>query len=181
MKYCMSCGNKMKENAEFCEKCGTRFGEVKKKRTKKKKTILSIIIFLIIAGAVVGGLFIFGILGDKKYELDVYEAVAYARLRVAEATSAYNGLGSMSTEDFKLLGNMVKKYDSNSEWFSGYSNYYSRTADTDKYDVTYLCNENYCAKFVTEDIERGTYKLIEYTFETSREKGYRIYIVNDTD
>ena len=179
MKYCMSCGNKMDEKSDFCSKCGTKFDEIKVKKSKKNP-ILFISILLIIAGMIIGCLFIFGVLGEKKYKLDVYEALAYARLRVAEARSAYNGLGSMETDDFKLLGNMVKKYDSNSNWFSGYSNYYSRTADTDKYEVTYLCSEDYCAKFVVEDDDSGT-KLIDYTFESSREKGYRIYIVNSSN
>lgn len=181
MKQCLSCGNRMKEESDFCDKCGAKFGETKVKKAKKKKPFLIIIVFLVIASAIVGGLFIFGVFGKKTYELDVYEAVSYARLRVAEATSALYGTGTLSKDDFNLLGNMVKKYDGNSQWFSGYSPFYSRTADTDKYDVTYLCDDNYCAKFVTEDIQYGSYKLIEYTFESSKEKGYRIYIVNSTE
>lgn len=173
---CQQCGNTIDDGSEFCNKCGAKLG-VEVKRKSKKKIWLLIIILLLVAGAV-AGYFLF--LRKGKYKLDPYEAVAYTSLNLAEATSAYMGGGSITKAQFDTLGKMVKKYDSSSEWFASYYGYYSRTADTDKNKVTYLCNDNYCAKFVVEHTG-GDYYLVDYLFESSSEKGYKIYVVDSKD
>ena len=117
---------------------------------------------------------------ESRYKLDPNESVAYARLNLAVASSAYDGSGSMPKEDLNCLKELVKKFDSNNEWFSELSKFYGRTADTDEKKITYLCDDNYCAKFTVEEKD-DSYYLLDYSFESSNDKGYKIYIIDDSN
>lgn len=117
---------------------------------------------------------------DNKYMMTPEENLSYAKLRLAAATSAvvsYDGnlnLGTITKEDFNVLGKMVKNYDSSANWFSEEYMYYAKIADLENKEVTYLCDDDYCAKFVVEKDDK-TY-LTEYSFQESEKKGNRIII-----
>lgn len=66
MKYCKKCGAEIPEGVSFCEKCGNPVGEVPKQGSGKKKWVFAISSgVIILAVAVVGGLYVTGIIGGK--------------------------------------------------------------------------------------------------------------------
>ena len=143
-----------------------------------KKRYLLLIITLLLFNIVLTGC---GSSNDKKQELSPSDAVAWTSLRLAIAESkVYGGSTSLSTEHFNLLKQLAKNFDDESDWFGSSEIYliaYGKTMDTDKYEISSLCSENYCATFKIEHKE-GKYYLINYTFEKTTEKGYKIYIID---
>ena len=128
------------------------------------------------------GIMLLGATGcEKKYELSTTEALAWTRLRLAIAESVANGGSTTLTRDNVLtLKSLAKKYNEDSEWFSksylGYAGY-GKTMDTDKNEISTLCDENYCATFTVENKD-GNYYLVNYSFERSVEKTHEIWIVD---
>ena len=55
MKYCVKCGNKLKDNSNFCSKCGTKITLSKKENNeeKKEKLLLTIGALLIIVSSII--------------------------------------------------------------------------------------------------------------------------------
>ncbi len=112
----------------------------------------------------------------SKYKLDKHETVGYTSLRLAIATSASSGDGEISSEYLDRVKSAVKNFNDKSEWFDDYSgNFYGITKDTSDNQVDFICDEDYCAKITVKNDNTGYY-IIDYSFETNDEKGYRIYI-----
>ena len=113
-----------------------------------------------------------------KHKLDSFEALAYSRLKVAALQSYIYGFGEISVEDFNYLKQAARKYDKNTDWFSGTTGFTTKYSDTEKTWTIYLCDGDYCAKFVFEDGESADY-LVDFEFFESTDGGYRIYIRGD--
>lgn len=113
MKYCTNCGNELRENANFCEKCGTKRIEKNKEQNitnvnisaspKKSntKTIIIITVAAIIVVFLVSCISIFGFLwyevretmnhyDDFKYEFDDYYDEDEEKLSVDEFSLRYS-------------------------------------------------------------------------------------------
>ena len=71
---------------------------------------LGSIAIIIIIAIVIVGIIIISSNSSPGYEMDVKnkEALAYTRLRQAIANSRLNGSGTLSSEDYNILGKMVK-------------------------------------------------------------------------
>ena len=126
----------------------------------------------------VAGTMIIGLTGCGNYELSPSEAVAWTRLRLVIAESAYSGQKStLTAEQVDVLKQVAQS--KGGDWFDDLSYYaYGKTKDTDQYEITSICDDDYCATFKMKDY--GTrYQLVEYTFEPSYERGYRIEITEE--
>lgn len=136
-------------------------------------------IIIIIALIVVIGIIIISLNSKPGYEMDVKnkEALAYARLRQAIATSRVDGTGTLSSEDYNILGKMVKNADSGNQWFSqtGRVALYGNTGDRDGYEVTWVSDGTYCAIFYVKN-EEHIYYLTNYSFNVDDVKGYTIFV-----
>lgn len=121
---------------------------------------------------------------SKKYKLSLEEAVAWTSLRLAIAESTlYDGSTTLTTKHIELLRNVAKQFDKNSEWFNDTDvKYiaYGRTMDTEKYQLTTLCSEYYCAIFKIEN-DNGTYYLLDYDFLRSTAKGHVLYVTEKSE
>ena len=172
MKICKNCGELLSKNATFCPKCNAL-------QPKKKKGlfITLIIICAIVLIGTIGSILVY-ILKDNINSKKL-NAVAYTSLRLAISKSAIDNSGEISASYLDALKETVKKVDKNNEWFSNYYDlFYGITKDTDSKRIDYICNSNYCAKFIVE--ESGLdYYLIDYAFEPKNEKGYRISVTYD--
>lgn len=105
------------------------------------------------------------------------EALAYARLRQAIATSRLDGSGTLSNEDFNILGKMAKNADSSNQWFTQTGKFamYGNTADKDGYEVTWISDGTNCAIFYAKE-EDNTYYLTSYSYNVDDVKGYTIFV-----
>lgn len=111
---------------------------------------------------------------DNSKKLD---AVAYTSLRSAIAKSTLDGSGEISANYLDKLKSTVKELNKDNNWFSDYSGtFYVLNKDTDTKRIDYICNDDYCAKFTAELRGAKDYYLIDYSFETNKEKGYIIHI-----
>lgn len=136
-------------------------------RNKKIKIILIIVTLVIIV-------FVLIFFAQKDYKLNPSEAVAYTGLRLVIAQSAYDGGGSLSEENFEILGGLIKNIDG--VWFGKTGViYYGKNIDTSENQVTIISDGDYTATFVIRDTE-GEYELLEYNFEKSYEKGYKFIV-----
>ena len=142
----------------------------------KKNSIHFLIIFLF---TII--ILITGCSSTKKIQLSIYESVAWTRLRYAIAESViYDGSTSLTTNDIELLKELSKKNNKSNEWFNDIDiKYiaYGKTMDTDKYQISFLCSKNYCAKFTVEK-DDGDYTLINYSFVNNDIGGYTLYPID---
>lgn len=134
---------------------------------------------IIIVAIIIVGIIIISASSKPGYELNVRdkEAVAYASLRAAIASSAVYGSATMSSEYFEILGKMVKNADSSNQWFNqtGRVAIYGNTADTSDYEITWVSDGVYCAVFyVKKDVD--TYYLTSYSFSVDDVKGHVIFV-----
>lgn len=137
-----------------------------------KKTIIIIVAIIIVAIIIISSS------GGNGYEMNVKnrEEVAYATLRAAISKSRLDGSGTMSSEDFSKLGEMVKNADSENQWFASDSGvFYGDTADTSDYQVTWVSDGTYCAVFYAK-LEGNTHYLTNYNFSPDDVKGYSILV-----
>lgn len=136
-------------------------------------------LIIIIALIIVIGIIIISLNSKPGYEMDVKnkEALAYARLRQAIATSRVDGTGTLSSEDYNILGKMVKNADSSNQWFSqtGRVALYGNTGDREGYEVTWISDGTYCAIFYVKN-EDNIYYLTNYSFDIDNVKGYTIFV-----
>ena len=86
------------------------------KNLKSEKGISLIAILVIIIAIIVVGIIIISSNSKPGYEMTVSEAKAYTSLRTAIAQSAYDGNGLFYSSDYFILGEMIKKPDSENEW-----------------------------------------------------------------
>ena len=137
-----------------------------------KKRFLLLFLIIILTGC------------GKGYKLDDYESLSLAKLRLAASNSRVYSLdkingkvGTISSEDLDYLKQIAKNYDSKSVWFSNNPTVISAiNADTDSQDITYLCDNIYCAKYVIE--KDGGWYLVDYSFEFKNIETYDIFILN---
>ena len=103
--------------------------------------------------------------------------VAWYTLRLAIAESAYSGQKTaLTAEHINQLKNLAKLTGKN--LFSDLSvSATGKTMDTDQYEITAICDEDYWATFKIQ--ATGGWHLIDYTFENSDEKGYEIIITKE--
>ena len=111
-------------------------------------------------------------------KFDSSEAVAYTSLRLAISKSKTGNSGEISKTYLDKLKNIIKKANNNNQWFENYEgNFYGITKDTSDYQIDFICNENYCAKFTVKNTKENYY-LEDYSFETNNENGYNILITD---
>lgn len=133
---------------------------------------------IIIVAIVIVGIIIISLNSKPGYEMDIKngEALAYAKLRQAIATSRVDGTGTMSAEDFSTLGKMAKNADNNNQWFANNSGaFYGNIADTSEYEVTWVSDGTYCAIFYAVE-ENYIYYLTSYSFSGDNVKGYTFFV-----
>lgn len=136
------------------------------------KTIIIIIALIIVS------IIIISLNSKPGYEMNVInkEALAYARLRQAIATSKLEGTAILSSEDHQILGKMAKNADSSNQWFANNTGiFYGNTADTSDYEVTWISDGKYCAIFYAKE-ENNIYYLTSYSFDADDIKGYIIFV-----
>lgn len=135
---------------------------------KLKKYIVVTIVLLLISGCFF----------NKKYKLSPEEAVAWTGLRLAIAESVlYDGSTTLTTYHIDLLKNAARNFDKKCEWFSENDDKYiayGKMLDTEKYQITKLCSEDYCAVFKVEE-EDGSYYIVGYSFEKSTGDGHILF------
>lgn len=148
------------------------------KNLKNQKGI-SLIAIVVIVAIIIVGIIIISSNSKPGYEMDVKnkEALAYARLRQAVANSRLNGSGTLSSEDYNILGKMVKNADSSNSWFSqtGKNAFYGNTGDKDGYEITWLSDGTHCAIFYAKK-ENDIYYLTSYSYNVDDVKGYTIFV-----
>ena len=148
------------------------------KNFKSQKGI-SLITIVIIVAIIIVGIVIISSSSTPGYEMDVKnkEALAYARLRQAVANCKLNGSGTLSSEDYNILGKMVKNADSSNGWFSqtGKIALYCNSGDKDGYEITWLSDGTHCAIFYAKN-EDNTYYLTSYSYNVDDVKGYPIFV-----
>lgn len=134
-----------------------------------KKKILSLILLTVM---------ILGLTGCGKDVLSDEEGASWGTLQLVAAESAASGQKTtITTKNMNDLKNVAKRTGKN--WFSSLGSYaYVKNMDTDEYDATQICDGNYCATFKIKYQSDG-YHLVDYTFEASDEKGYRISITEE--
>lgn len=148
------------------------------KNFKSQKGI-SLIAIVVVIAIIIIGIIIISSSSTPGYEMDVKnkEALAYTRLRQAIANSKVDGTGTLSSEDYNILGKMVKNADSSNGWFSQTGKFalYGNTGDKDGYEVTWLSDGTHCAIFYAKN-EDNTYYLTNYSFNVDNVKGYTIFV-----
>ena len=129
-----------------------------------KKKILSMVLI---------GIMTLGLTGCGNPELSSDEQVAWYTLRLAIAEARLSGQKTdLTQEHIKQLENMAKS--TGKDWFSDLDGYFTgKEMDTDKYEITMICDDGYCATFKVE--ASGGLHLVDYTFEKSDEVGYSIH------
>lgn len=131
-----------------------------------KKCIFSILVLAILFFSV-------GCSSSKKLD-----SVAYTTLRYAIAKSTVDNSGEISVEYLDKLKSTVKELNKDNNWFSSYDGtFYGLNKDTDSKKIDYICNSDYCAKFIAELKGANDYYLTDYSFESNNEKGYVISII----
>lgn len=133
---------------------------------------------IIIVAIIIVGIIIISLNSKPGYEMDIKngEAVAYNKLRLAITTSRVDGTGTMSAEDFSILGKMVKNADNNNQWFANNSGvFYGNIADTSEYEVTWVSDGIYCAIFYAVE-ENFIFYLTSYSFSGDDVKGYTFLV-----
>lgn len=126
---------------------------------KKKIIIVLFVVILVIITAI--------IFSNRNYKLSTEkgEEVAYASLRVAISQSVVDGSGEMTSEDFDILGEIVKNQKSSNQWFGGHKAFFTgKIIDTSDYEITVITDGTYVARFTIEN-DGNDYKLIDYKFE----------------
>lgn len=145
----------------------------------KNQKGISLIAIVVIVAIIIIGISIISLNSKPGYEMDVknMEALAYARLRQAIATSKVEGTGTLSSEDYNILEKMVKNADSNNQWFSqtGRVALYGNIGDRDGYEVTWVSDGTHCAIFYVKN-EDDIYYLTNYSFDVDDVKGYIILV-----
>lgn len=148
------------------------------KNLKSQKGI-SLITIVIIVAIIIVGIIIISSSSTPGYEMDIKnkEALAYTRLRQAIANSKVDGSGTLSSEDYNILGKMVKNADSSNSWFSqtGKNAFYGNTGDKDGYEITWLSDGTHCAIFYAKN-EDNIYYLTSYSYNVDDVKGYTIFV-----
>ena len=142
-------------------------------RIDKKKLVIIIVVLAILAVLVF-------VKFNGKYKLTNKEAVGYTSLRLAIAKSAYDGTGEITKENLDSLKSAVKSMNKTNTWFDNryYGTFYGKNIDTSDNQIDILCDGEYCATFIVEH-KGNDYYLIKYTFERSKDTGYRIRVNND--
>lgn len=110
MKYCVNCGNELRENANFCEKCGTKRGEAKQEKKEEGTIRVNVVdpnppkdntgkILLIVFGCI-GVMFLALIIGGVAfsiYTINKINADINERYELM-----YEDLEELSVENFRL-------------------------------------------------------------------------------
>ena len=140
---------------------------------------ISLIKLLIIVAIIVVVIIIIGSNSKPGIEMSTDELVAYQSLRnaIEEAKASEGMTSTMLSENFDILGNMVKNADSGNEWFSrtGAMALYGNIDDEDGYEMTTLSDGKHCAIFYAKE-ENGKYYFTSYYFIVSDVKGYVILV-----
>lgn len=145
----------------------------------KSQKGISLLAIIIVVAIIIVGIIIISSSSVPGYEMDVKnkEALAYTRLRQAIANSKVDGSGTLSSEDYSILGKMVKNADSSNQWFSQTGKFalYGNTGDKDGYEITWLSDGTHCAVFYAKN-EDNTYYLTSYSYNADDVKGYTIFV-----
>lgn len=147
------------------------------KNLKSEKGISLIAIIVIIIAIIVVGIIIISSNSKPGYEMTASEAKAYTSLRTAIAQSTYDGNGFLEPADYELLGEMIKKPDSENEWlpFDSLGQFDGLTDDKDGYQYTSISMGSFSARFCVKQ-EGDKYYLCDYTMENKSIPGYKFWV-----
>lgn len=114
VKYCSECGEKMDDDASFCQNCGAKSENVNKSEKNNKALILgligAVIILILAIGFITGG---FGLFGENTSIIFISESpVANSGNFTVELTSGSQGISGKEIE-------ITFKNDKNSYTFNG--------------------------------------------------------------
>lgn len=114
VKYCSKCGEKLEDDASFCQNCGAKSGEATKSEKNNNPLILGLIAAVLILilgiGFITGG---FGIFGENTSIIFISESpVANSGNFTVELTDGSQGISSKEIE-------ITFKNDENSYTFNG--------------------------------------------------------------
>lgn len=147
------------------------------KNFKNQKGISLIKLIVIIAIIIIVGFIIISSISKPGYEMTESEAQAYNYLRLAIMQSAYDGTGFLYTKYYDLLGEMIKKPDSNNKWlpFEGLAEFSGLIDDKDGYEYTGISLGDFSARFCVKK-EGKKYYLCDYVMEQKPIIGYKFWV-----
>ena len=180
MKYCDSCGNEIKENSNYCTKCGKMIKQKKKKKQLKgyQVALIFFFIFLLFIGMIVASVIFF----TKFIGTEVFDS--FIKNDIADKYVCKNNNSFLSSNDYNIGFDLNKDKTfkmyvlSNANLYSAEGTYVLKSLKTNMDDTEYTLDFN-IKKQVLYNNKSNINRKSEFTITKNNDE-YKVVSVSES-